>query len=1104
MKSVDVLPSSESLASPADGRMALAPGRLKSLRLRLGFSQEALAEYCIGRRLCVSIASIKRAESGKSVLYRTARHLAAAYDVTLEELLPPGAEGPADAGTAEADEAVAEAAGLAAFAAASDGDEPASRSVVVLALPKGAVLTPAQRAEAEHLVAQFGGVPTAAEGAAWVAAFGMPQAYGSDTARCVECAVALSGRLGASAGPLVVGLAEWDHGRLQLPSALREAGAEDRPASDEVRVLVERTCSAMLMDQFDLDFQDTESHASAFAVLRREAPGTSRARRPLIARYAQLQQFKTILDDAHATQCGHVVHLRGVAGIGKSRLVREFGDIARQWGFVCHEGAVLDFGTEARTTAWGQLVRSLLAIPPLAEAEEAALLPDRLRELRLAADLEMPLRALLGLPQKAEHAAVHAAMEHTVRRRRAVEALQALLLRAAMAQPVAVVMEDIHWADAAFLDVFALLLSLTRDAAVTWITTSRYDGDPLDAHLRPHFDDQPLTVFDLSPLRPVEAEALALQHGGVDESHRRQCIQRARGNALFLTQLLLAPGHELPDSLRHLVQAQLDRLPADDRRALRAASAIGQQFPLSLLCEVLEDPSYRPDVPTRAHLLKPTVAGTGMFVHDLVMHCIYESIAPAQRRYLHKRLATLYRDRSTVLWARHLARAEDAEAPAAYLHAIREQLAAHGNDAALELADQCRRIRHAEVDLHALELLAAEALARTMRNQDARDACERARAAARTPREQLDAMLGLAAILNVLDKTEEEDELLEAALPIARGVGDDALLARLHYLQGNIRFPRGQFAAGRALHEQALRHARAGGAHDLEARSLSGLGDSLYAEGRMNQAHAVFSDCLEICRQHDLTSIEASNLFMRGTVRIYLGRTEDALADALAAAALGRRVGNRRAEIVSRLTAGWVLLSVGRLGEARAEIEEGLRIAKSMGAVRFEPFLNESLARVSFLEGQHAVAVAQITDACDAMERLKLHKFIGPWLLGTLALLSDDADVRHAALERGHALLANGCVGHNRYRFHVAAAEVALLEGDAARAAREVEQLRSATADDPCEWVAHHHRVVEAYGQWLAEPSDAARAAVQGLHRQGVNQGFSMAAPRLHKALAAL
>ncbi|MCE8025712.1 helix-turn-helix transcriptional regulator [Halomonas sp. MCCC 1A11058] len=71
---------------PQDGRLRLDRERLKQHRKRMGLSQEALAEYCFDRRLCVSIASIKRAESGKAVLYRTARHLAEIYEVEVEEL----------------------------------------------------------------------------------------------------------------------------------------------------------------------------------------------------------------------------------------------------------------------------------------------------------------------------------------------------------------------------------------------------------------------------------------------------------------------------------------------------------------------------------------------------------------------------------------------------------------------------------------------------------------------------------------------------------------------------------------------------------------------------------------------------------------------------------------------------------------------------------------------------------------------------------------------------------------------------------------------------------------------------------------------------------
>jgi hypothetical protein len=70
-----------------DGRVHLNPLLLKRLRQTIGLSQEALAHACSDNRLCLSLASIKRAEGGKPVLYRTARHLASFYRTELEVLL---------------------------------------------------------------------------------------------------------------------------------------------------------------------------------------------------------------------------------------------------------------------------------------------------------------------------------------------------------------------------------------------------------------------------------------------------------------------------------------------------------------------------------------------------------------------------------------------------------------------------------------------------------------------------------------------------------------------------------------------------------------------------------------------------------------------------------------------------------------------------------------------------------------------------------------------------------------------------------------------------------------------------------------------------------
>lgn len=70
-----------------DGRISLSSSTLKELRKKSGLSQEKLAEQCLKQGLLVSVSSIKRAELGMNVLYRTATHLAAFYGISVDDLL---------------------------------------------------------------------------------------------------------------------------------------------------------------------------------------------------------------------------------------------------------------------------------------------------------------------------------------------------------------------------------------------------------------------------------------------------------------------------------------------------------------------------------------------------------------------------------------------------------------------------------------------------------------------------------------------------------------------------------------------------------------------------------------------------------------------------------------------------------------------------------------------------------------------------------------------------------------------------------------------------------------------------------------------------------
>lgn len=276
---------------------------------------------------------------------------------------------------------------------------------------------------------------------------------------------------------------------------------------------------------------------------------------------------------------------------------------------------------------------------------------------------------------------------------------------------------------------------------------------------------------------------------------------------------------------------------------------------------------------------------------------------------------------------------------------------------------------------------------------------------------------------------------------------------------------------------------------------MSGIGDSYYAQGRIVTAHGVFRACLALCEAHGLADIEASNRFMLGTARIYLNETEGALEDALASAEQGRKVGNRRAEIVSRLTAGWALLSTGRAVDARQQIEQGLELARKIGATRFEPFLNESLVRVLLLEGRPAEAHALALQAWDMVERQKLQKFIGPWVLSTLALVEPDSAARLRALQQGQALLEQGCVAHNVYRFHVSAIESCLMHGQQAEARALADSFAARVRDEPFPWASHQIALARASADWIAQPTPSHQATLLELMQAGHAAGLGWVMP---------
>jgi class 3 adenylate cyclase/tetratricopeptide (TPR) repeat protein len=779
------------------------------------------------------------------------------------------------------------------------------------------------------------------------------------------------------------------------------------------------------------------------------------SRSPFVGREAELEQFKGILGACLARRHAHVVYVRGEAGIGKTRLVGEMRRVAEAQDFAIHRALVLDFGVGKGQDPIGALVRGLLDLPAGADAQARVAAAERAVAAGVvSAEQLLFLYDLLDLPHRGEWRALYDAMDNSARNRGKRMLVAALAADAGRRGPAMFVVEDLHWADRQLLNHLAAIALALADGPGLLVMTSRVEGDPIDAAWRASCRGAPFATIDLGPLRQDEALSLARSFIDATQHLALACIDRAAGNPLFLEQLLRSAeeGSEdaVPASIQSLVLARMDRLAPIDRKAFQAASVIGQRFELPLLRRLLGISDYACDGLVRHALVLPEGDGF-LFAHALIQEGAYTSMLKARRRDLHRIAAEWFAADDPTLHAQHLDRAQDERAPRAYLEAAASLRSAYQTEAALRLAERGLEIVQDAGERHGLMCLKGE-LHRDL--GDIGVSIETYRSAVAAAPDDVSAcraQIGLAEGLRVSEGLAEALELLKAAQDKAEQHDLVAELARLHHLRGNILFPLGRIDGCRREHEIGLAYAQRSGSPEAEARSLGGLADAAYAQGRMRTAFAHFSRCVELSREHGFGRIEVANRSMVGFSRIYLNEPREAHdngADTVRAAAL---VGQPRAEMLGETLRVLACHELGAYDEMKLHLERELRLIRQLGARRFEAQNLEMRARILLHTGRRAEAVAPLREALAICRDVGM-QFVGPKVHSALSRASESDAERNDLLAAGEELLRQGAVGHNHLLFYRDAIETMLMAGNAPRALHYVNMLEEFTQAEPLPW----------------------------------------------------
>jgi class 3 adenylate cyclase/tetratricopeptide (TPR) repeat protein len=973
---------------------------------------------------------------------------------------------------------------------------------------------------AHDLIERFGGTVDKHIGDCVMAIFGAPVAHDNDPERAVRAALALRdavpdlGRalerpldvhIGIASGQVVAsgGAGHRTYSvtgdSVNLASRLTDsAEAGTILISDAVRRLLDDRLQCT--DVGTVTVKGLRDPVRAFKLIGL-GEGQARLERPFVGRRAEVRQFADVLRACKENGAGQAIHVRGEAGIGKSRLVEEFQRAARDAGFACHGALVLDFGTGA-----GDAIRALAAglLGRDAEARGAAAAAS-LGEHLVAADDAVFLHDLLGLPQPEALRAVYDAMDNPARDRGRRRALVRLVERASRQRPRLLTVEDVHWADRPTLEHLAKLVAAAVKCPVLLVMTSRLDGDPFDQAWQSRTGGAPMMVVNLGPLRREEALALAGAFFDAADRLAARCVERAAGNPLFLEQLLRHVEETdeagVPGSVQSLVQARMDRLDASDRQALQAAAVLGQRFDARSLAHVLDRPGYALDR-LIAHLLIRPQGDAFLFAHALIRDAVYDTLLRSRRRELHRRAAAWFAGRDLVLHAEHLARAEEPEAPRAYLEAARSQAAAYRHEPALRLVERGLALAVRQADRFDLACFRGELLHDLGAMQEAGEAYGDAFAAAEGCAERCRAWIGLAAVKRVTDDLEGALADLDRAEAEAVGQGLTDEQARIHFLRGNLLFPRGDIEGCLREHGRSLELARQCGSAELEAAAQGGLGDAEYMRGRLISAHAHFRGCIELARRHGFGRIEVANWPMAAIARWYAGDAAGAVEDAEAAIAAAARLGHRRAEMVAHHAAYFSRHMMNDGTGASPHVERALALARQLGARRFEAEALIFRAELHRMAGRRSEALADVGEALSIGRQTGM-AFIGPMILAVQALATDDPRVRDEALAEGEALLAAGSASHNHLQFRRDAIEVCLKAGEWDRAERFAAALEDYARAEPMPWTDHvvaRGRALAAFGRGRRD--DDLRSELERLREQGERLGLMITLPAIKAALA--
>ena len=885
---------------------------------------------------------------------------------------------------------------------------------------------------ARAVCARHGGIVAELRSDAVLAVFGIPVAHEDDAQRALRAAAEMATRteqvpfgLCARSGVCTGDVVAPARGLPVTPVIGEAVARAERLARSavcgEIRIaestwrLVRHAAHAAALPEGGLLLHDVDDDAPAIA---------RSLDRPLVGRDEEVGRLREAFASVVTQNSPELITILGEPGIGKSRLVAELTAIAGERGVVL----------TGRCPAYGEGITYW----PLREIV--------LEAVKATGDRSVDeLAATLGIaPSVAHRVAGSVGREEDEAGEETAWAFLQLIIALARVRPPIIVVDDVHWAEPALLDLLLDIAARLPNVPVLLVLVTRPDP----------FEDRPTwarriakaAVLRLGPLSATASRALlaAISGGRLDTDEEQRIADTAGGNPLFLEQLVAYVGERrstdaLPPALHALLAARLDRLDTVERSVLALGAVAGDAFETASVHALATDITRAEVEQAWIRLVKhdlliqePGVDGVALrFRHALIRDTAYALLAKSARARLHEQHASWLAELGSGLpeadarigfhleTACRYAQEVDGHVPAELAGRAGRRLAAaahvaHGRgDLPGEIGFLDRSVallgwgqeEGAEL-LPALVSALFEA-GSFDRAEEAAELAVSASASLGLPRAQARAAVERERIHLACHpetfRVETAVVVAEQAAQTLRGLGDELGLARAAYLMSDLSWLQGDVASSSAHGERMLAHARRAGSGFDAATALSYLGWNL-VEGPWPVPEAI-ARCDALA--HEAAGQRAAELSLLGCRAALLAMTGDydeaRHSMARARTALAELHLREMAAYLAHLDAFAETLAGDPAAAERALLDTEAIVSES-GDRWFLSTVYVDLAHALLAQGRHpdaAEAVERIETVpapCDRQWVIKRH--------AARALVAAQSGTLERGLEEAHAAVA--------------------------------------------------------------------------------------------------